>query len=452
MAESGIISHQPSEGLCYDPVVPAYWSQEALGREITRIFEICHGCRLCFKYCDAFAGLFALLDERCDGDVRRITAAETERVLDHCFQCKLCEVQCPYSPRENHPYQLDFPKLVHRFRAIRTRQRKLPLRDRLLTNPDLAGRLARASLGLANLCNRQKAPRWLMEKLLGIHRRKLLPDFAAESFAAWAERTGRMVERPGCEVVLFQTCFVQHNQPEIGRDTVAVLERNGVDVKCVQGLRCCGMPAWEKGDLPTVRSRLGQNLKVLLPFVVRGAKVVVINPTCAMMLRREYPELAAPEDRAAAARVAAAVMDPGEFLWSIRHQERFNTRFLSSPQGTLCYHIPCHLRVQAIGFPSRDLLKKIPGVKLTLVQECCGHDGTFAMTVAGFEASRRIGRKAFTAMEESGAALWATDCPLASLQFRQHTGTRPLHPMSILARAYRPDGFPGRIEADSGKE
>jgi len=443
MSDGGIISHQPSDGFCYDPSEPSYWSLAALQKEINRIFEICQGCRLCFKYCDTFTKLFALLDEKYDGDVRRITARETEQLLDSCFQCKLCDVQCPYAPRENHPYQLDFPKLVHRFRAIRTRRNKLPLRERLLTNPDLAGRLARASLGLANVGNRMKAQRWLMEKTLGIHRRKLLPDFAPESFEAWAVKTGRMAAGPGCEAVLFQTCFVQHNQPEIGRDTIAVMESNGVDVKCVRGLRCCGMPAWEKGNLAAVRSQAKQNLRILLPFVLQGAKVIAVNPTCSMMLRREYPSLVAPEDRAAAAKLAAAVMDPSEFLWSIRHEDRFNTQFMSTPGGTVSYHAPCHLRAQSIGFPSRDLLRKIPGVTLKMVQECCGHDGTYAMTVEGFEPSQRIGRKAFTAMSESGAELWATDCPLAGLQFHQHAGNRPLHPMSILARAYRADGFTG---------
>lgn len=68
------------------------------------------------------------------------------------------------------------------------------------------------------------------------------------------------------------------------------------------------------------------------------------------------------------------------------------------------------------------------------------------MTVEGFEPSKRIGRKAFEAMKEVGAALWSSECPLAALQFQQHTGVKPLHPMSILARAYREDGFANKIE------
>jgi Fe-S oxidoreductase len=73
--------------------------------------------------------------------------------------------------------------------------------------------------------------------------------------------------------------------------------------------------------------------------------------------------------------------------------------------------------------------------------ECCGHDGTYAMKVEGFETSIRVGKKAFNGMEEAKGEIWATDCPLAALQFQQHAGVRPMHPMTILARAYREDGF-----------
>ncbi|MHC5010731.1 MAG: heterodisulfide reductase-related iron-sulfur binding cluster [Planctomycetota bacterium] len=133
--------------------------------------------------------------------------------------------------------------------------------------------------------------------------------------------------------------------------------------------------------------------------------------------------------------------DPGEYLWSIRDEERFRTDFRSTPGKKVAYHAPCHLRTQAVGFRGRDLLRKIPGVKPAMTLECCGHDGTFAMKVEGFEASKRIGANAFDGMKEAEAETWVTECPLAALQFEQHAGKKPLHPMSVLARAYREDGF-----------
>jgi Fe-S oxidoreductase len=440
------VSYQPTDGLSYDPDETRYWDAGGLRKEVTRTFEICHGCRMCFKYCDAFPILFELIDKKHDGDVRRLSAPETDRVMDACFQCKLCEVQCPYTPRDKHEYQLDFPKLVHRYKAQRAKARGIPLRDRLLARPDAAAAMARISFGLANVMNRVSLHRAFMQAAVGIHKDKLLPDFAPTTFERWAERNRRLRTGPdGVEAVLFPTCYVQNNEPQIGRDTLEVMDRNEVGMACVKGLQCCGMPAWETGDLESVRKQAANNLRILKPFVDAGAKVVALNPTCAMMMRREYPELLPEAQRAEARKLAALVRDPAELLWEIRDQPRFNTDFKSTPGGAVAYHAPCHLRAQAIGFKARDLLRKIPGVQPKLTMECCGHDGTYAMKVEGFANSVKVGQKAFDGMKDAGAEVWATDCPLAALQFQQHAGRKPLHPMSILARAYREDGFPTRV-------
>jgi glycerol-3-phosphate dehydrogenase subunit C len=441
------VSFAPTDGLSYDPTEPAYFDPAMLQKELTRAFAICHGCRMCFKYCDAFTRLFAFIDDEHHGDVTRLTVAETDAVMSACFQCKLCEVQCPYTPRDQHEFQLDFPKLVHRYMAVRVREKGVGLSRKLLGNPDGTAALARASLGLANAMSRFAPQRWLMEKTVGIHRRKRLPEFASQTFEDQAAKAGLVSRSPGGEAVLFQSCFVQHNEPQIGRDAIEVLQANQVDVRIARGLVCCGMPAWEYGDLEALRRQAKVNLDVLMPYVEKGARVLVINPTCSMMMRREWPHLLEGEDRARAGKLAPAVMDPCEYLWSIRNEARFNTRFRSTPGASLAYHAPCHLRAQAVGFKGRDLLRKIPGVeKITTVMECCGHNGTYAMRVDGFEASARLGRKAFDGMKEAGAQVWASDCPLAALQFEQHAGVKPLHPISILARAYREDGFPHRIE------
>jgi glycerol-3-phosphate dehydrogenase subunit C len=442
------ISYAPTEGLSYDPEQPRYWDRKALQQEITRVFEVCHGCRMCFKYCDAFPNLFEFIDKRHDGKVPAVTADETGQVMDDCFQCKLCEVQCPYTPRDSHPFQLDFPKLVHRFKAVRAREQGVSLRDKFLGDPDAAGKAARLSGGLANKMNRVKAHRWFMEKTLGIHRDKLLPEFASRTFEEWAIEQDLVKAVPGGEAVLFQTCYVQNNEPAIGQDTVEVLQKNQVDVRCARGLDCCGMPAWESGNLPELQKRARHNLDVLSPFVDKGAKVLAINPTCSMMLRREYPTLVAQEDRPRAAKLAEAVRDPSEYLWSLRQEPRFNTDFQTHPDK-VAYHAPCHLRAQAVGFRGRDLIRKTGVGDIAFVAECCGHDGTYAMKVEGFEVSKRVGAKAFDGMKagseapagEESTTTWVTDCPLAAIQFEQHAGQKPLHPMSLLARAYRGQSF-----------
>ena len=88
-------------------------------------------------------------------------------------------------------------------------------------------------------------------------------------------------------------------------------------------------------------------------------------------------------------------------------------------------------------------MKKALGAKMGTVMECCGHDGTFAMKVEGFEPSQRVGKRAFDGMIEGGGEVWSTDCPLAALQFEQHAGRKPMHPMTIMAKSYRGESLTG---------
>jgi len=440
------ISYSPTEGISYSPSEEIYWDDKALAGEVDRTFEICHGCRMCFKYCDSFPLLFSFIDERHDGDVRKISEEETEQVMDACFQCKLCEVQCPYTVRENHEFMLDFPKLVHRYKAQRTLKQGVTFRDKILGDPDKTGKLIRRTSGIADALNQKsRIHRRFLELLIGIHRDKKLPRYPKETFSSWAESKNLISKPSEGEVVIFQTCYVENNEPEVGKDTVYVLEKNKVSVSCEKGLECCGMPAWESGDLKSMRKFASRNLDILEPHVKAGKKVLAINPTCSMMLKQEYPELVSHEDKDRALALSESIADPSEYLWSIRKEARFNTEFASSPEK-VSYHTPCHLRAQSIGFKARDLLRKIPGVKVETTMECCGHDGTYAMKTEGFEASVRIGKKSFDSMTESSAEIWATDCPLASMQFEQHAAKKAMHPMSILAKAYDKSGFSKSVE------
>lgn len=434
------VSFKASNGLCYITEDPRYWDPASLDKEITRAFALCHSCRMCFKYCDLFPVMFNLIDEK-NEDVTQLTPVDIKKVMTLCFQCKLCEVECPYTPSAPHEFQLDFPKLVHRYFAQQAKGKRKTLGEWMLSNTNSLGVLARLSFGLANLANRFPPERWFLEKIAGIHRKKLLPDFAAQTFTSLAKRRGWIKKEADTEIVLFQTCYVDNNEPDIGKDLIEVLEKNQVKYTCLEGFKCCGMPYWEIGDLETVRKNAHHNLNLLMPFIEAGAKVMAINPTCSMMMRREYSDLLEGEDRKRSEKLAAAIVEPGEFLWSIRKEDRFCKEFKSVPGKTIAYHISCHFRSQRVGFRSREIFKQMPGVTVKVVSECCGHNGTYAMKAETFEDSGRIGQKAFAAIQQADADIWATDCPLAAVQFKQFTGTKPLHPMSILAKAYRENGF-----------
>ena len=438
------IHAKPTEGMTYSPLDTHYFDPAMLKLELDRVFDICAGCRMCFNLCPSFPALFNSAD-RYNNEVRELTAEETDRVVDTCYQCKICYVKCPYTPDDGHEFQLDFPRLMQRAKAVRVKRTGLAWRERLLGNPDLLGRLAAKVPWLVNLGNRLAINRRLMHALLGVHRNKLLPNFHGVTFMRWFKRERSKLKLDGAngKVFYFPTCFVNYNAPEVGQAAVEVLTRNGVTLECGYE-QCCGMPALDGGDVARAQRLARANIAQLKPWVERGYAVLVTNPTCSMMMRKEYVGLVGGEDAKA---LAEHVMDPNEYLSTLRRAGKLDLAFRSTP-GRIAYHVPCHLRAQNIGYRSRDMMAAIGGsTEVELVAECCGHDGTWAMKREYFMMSLEAGRKAFDGMKERAASgngrtgIMTTDCPLAAIQFQQATGVKPLHPLQVLARAYRADGF-----------
>ncbi|MBT5713753.1 hypothetical protein HOI71_22070 [Candidatus Poribacteria bacterium] len=443
------VRYGPTDGLSYNPNDENYWDADALQKEITRAFELCHGCRLCFKYCSSFPALFAAVDAN-DGDVRQTAQETVDRVVDHCFQCQLCYVNCPYTPGEEHEFQLDFPRLLMRIKAQRVKKTGLAWREKMFRDPVKIGERAKPTASIANWANTLRPLRVIAEKTLGIHRDKQLPQFHGETFADWFRKDAPQGSGENGAVVLFNSCFVNYNGPDIGRDVVEVLARNHLRIQ-LGGVACCGMPALDAADIDFAKAQARKNVEALYPLVEQGLPIAVVNPTCSLMLRREYPELLAipGEDELTrkAVAVAESTYDIAEFVFLKLHREKkLDVGFRSTP-GPIAYQVPCHLKMQNIGFRSRDLMRRIPEVKVKLVSECTGHDGTFAMKVEHYDESIKAGQRAFDGMRKADAEIWATDCPMAAIQLEQHAGKKAYHPFQILARAYREDGFPTKIEA-----
>jgi Fe-S oxidoreductase len=292
---------------------------------------------------------------------------------------------------------------------------------------------------------RNTVQRLVMEKLLGIHRDKKLPDFAGETFEHWvAHNPPPEVPNPQAKAVLFPTCFVNYYNPSPGKAAIDVYTRNNIAVTCTKQ-NCCGMPALDGGDVEFARKQARSNIESLLPYVRQGYKIAAVNPTCSMTMKHEYGDMMKGED---VQEFSAAVVDLHELLWSVKQTGTYNREFKSTPKK-VAYHIPCHLKSQQIGFRSRDLMRTIPGTEIVSVEACTAHDGTWAMKSEFFDLSMQYGKKAFDGLRDAEADLMATDCPLAAIQIEQATGVKPIHPIEVLARAYREDGFATKVEPEA---
>lgn len=452
-----IISYENTKDVTYDPHSALYWDRDSLDREITRTFEICHGCRMCFKYCTAFPSLFTAIDTSADGDVRKISPEDKKKIIGECYQCKICYVKCPYTDRDNHLYNLNYPALMQRAVHIDAKENGVDLRDKILQNADLAGKMTTGLIsGVANKILNTNFHRAIAQAIIGIHKDKLLPAFHKSTFMQrFRKRKKTEMPAPAAKVVLFSTCFVNYNNPDLGEDAVSVLEKNNVQVVCPEQ-NCCGMPGLNTGDLPWAEKKMKANVESLYPYAKDGFKILAINPTCSLTLKKEYVTFLPPgEWREKAAVVAAASMDLNEFLFELKKEGKFNRAFRSTP-GEVSYHVPCHLRAQNIGFRSRDMMRLIPESEIHLVEECCGHNGTWAMKEEYFDLSMIAGKRSFEGMKEHPDSQFTTDCPLAAIQLEQGTGSkfRPVHPMQILAKAYlspEEGGFESPVKSEESR-
>jgi glycerol-3-phosphate dehydrogenase subunit C len=422
--------------MVFDPSAHGFFDRAAVDKELRRVADICHTCRRCYNLCPSFDVLFRALDRpEMDGEVEKLPAADLGEFSDLCYECRLCIPHCPYYPP--HRWDVDIPRLVLRDRAARVAADGKPaLRERILSSADAVGRIASAAAPLVNALHDSRFARVVVEKTLGVHRDRLLPTWSSETFLQWWERRGGVTAPSPMpshreRAALFVTCSVNASSPEVARAAVAVLERNGCEV-AVPAQRCCGMPFLESGDLDSARECRSSNVTSLLPFVRAGYTVVVPGPTCSLTLKKEYPMLGSDTE---AQEVASRTLDLCEYLMRRHAAGRLATDFTRSP-GKIVYQVPCHLKVQAIGFKSRDLLQLIPGAEVVTVEHCTGHDGTWSMKTEYFPLSMKVGKPVFDEIEKERPDRVSTDCALAGIQIRQGTGKTAKHPIQIVAEAY----------------
>ena len=424
----------------YDPKDPKYLDEADTREELTRVYDLCHGCRLCFKFCTAFPTLFEMIDKHDDQDAGRLTPAQQDQVVDECFNCKLCYVNCPYIPGL-HEWDLDFPRLMLRADAMQTANGLKSARDKATTQmmgrTDLLGMVATATEPIADKVITAKpgsTVRKVMSKVTGVSAVRLLPPYAKQRFSTWFKKRPKVSlgNRQG-KVTVYPTCLVEYQAPGIGKDLVKVYERNGIECN-LSGTDCCGAPWLHSGDIKHFTKVAKKNVKKLAAEIRSGTDVVVPQPTCSYILKKDYLDYVGGPD---AELVAEHTYDAVEYLMMIHKADDtvLDTDFPGETLETITYHAPCHLRAQNIGFKSRDLLK-LTGAKVKLIQQCSGIDGMWGLRAGNEDISIPIAEKLATMIDRAEGEAVSGDCHLANTAIVEQTGRESTHPLQIIARAY----------------
>jgi len=440
---------------------PEFYNEAMLDAELRRVFDICHGCRRCFNLCESFPRLFDLVDAAPSGELHDVKSSDFISVIDACTLCDMCFMtKCPYVPP--HDFALDFPHLILRYRAVQAKKGAVRLADRELAKTDRNGELAKYAAALANWAasTGNRPMRGVLERVAGVHREAELPRYASQTLTARAKKESVTPdpEAPAYgkrKAVFYATCSMNYNDPGLGWLARRVLAKLGVETEVVYP-GCCGMPQLEQGLIGDVVANARNVAAAMQEWIAKGYDVIAPVPSCALMLKLEWPLLVPQDDpaRAAIEALAGATFDLTEFVVDIAKKHGL-PQGMAPLAGPVALHLPCHARAQNMGAKAAEMLRLLPEAQdITVIERCSGHGGSWGVKKENFEAALKVGkpaaRKAAEVLEagaqKNRPAFVASECPLAAAHILQGIGRlggseapgkmRPYHPIEIFALSY----------------
>jgi glycerol-3-phosphate dehydrogenase subunit C len=350
--------------------------------------------------------------------------------LDYCSSCGICTLACPQG--------VHVAEINSRARAVMKAQKGMPLRDQILSRPELQGILGTPVAPLANFALSSKLGRLLAEKVVGIHRDAPTPMFAGHTFNRWARRhtsaAGSASAAATKQVVYFHGCSTNYFEPKLGEMTVAVLEHNGFRV-IVPPQGCCGLPLQSNGIFEAGRGYIRRLVAHLVPYARKGDVIVATSTSCGLMLKREAIEILGVQDEDLRV-VSTQTYDICEFLADLHASGELKTDFRPVPI-TVTYHAPCQQQGHNMGKPALDLMALVPELKvIELDRPCCGIAGTYGLKREKYDVAMQVGSGLFGDIRDARPDLAVCDSETCRWQITHGSGHTSVHPMEVLYRAY----------------
>ncbi len=340
-----------------------------------------------------------------------------------CISCGLCKEICPVD--------IDMPLMIAKVKSEEVAKNgQLRVNGFFMASDRLAG-LASATAPVSNWMIRRSLTRFLMEKAVGVDRRRTLPHFSRTRLRDRLEGTSKGTGEKG-KLVFFPDIYADYNDPELGYRAIALLRSMGYAVE-VPDLKWSGMPYISYGDVEKATEVAKLNLGILEPYVASGYGVVATEPTATYMLREMYPNLV-PGD--ASKRVAAVSTSFFAKIQSDLGAVKLKAAFpTDEPIG---FHIACHERAMSGGVPAMAFLERA-GYTVQVVETgtCCGMAGTFGMKNGplGYDLSMAVGDRLFKLFEESKTRLVASESSVCAMQITDGTRLRVMHPLYFVGPA-----------------
>ncbi|UBX49890.1 anaerobic glycerol-3-phosphate dehydrogenase subunit C [Providencia alcalifaciens] len=389
-------------------------------------FESCIKCTVCTTYCPvAKANPLYPGPKQAGPDGERLRLKDPmmyDDALKFCTNCKRCEVACPSDVK--------IGDIIARARNTYSQQ-KPKLRDAILSHTDIMGSLSTPFAPVVNTITGLKPVRQILDKALKIDHRRELPKYSFGTFRRWYGKHAAEQAKFEEQVAFFHGCYVNYNHPQLGKDLIKVFNGMNIGVQLLKREKCCGVALIANGFMKQAKRQANVNLESLQETILeKHIPVVATSSTCTFTIRDEYTHV--------------LDVDTSEMRDNIELATRYIYRLLEEGRELklkhtplkVAYHTPCHMEKMGWTSYTLELIKRVPGVELIVLDsQCCGIAGTYGFKKENYEVSQGIGAGLFRQIEESGADMVITDCETCKWQIEMSTSKKCDHPISLLARA-----------------
>lgn len=360
-------------------------------------------------------------------DATALTSDALKSVADLCVNCHQCRLECPAS--------VDIPKLMVECKSQYVATNGLRPSDWLLTRLDVLSRVGSAFPALMNWMVSNRQMRWVLERTLGIAQGRKLPKFSQREFMRMAHR--RRLTRPSRgsdgKVLYFLDVYANWFDVELAEAFVAIMQHNGMSVYVHPRQVPSGMSAVSVGAAETAKRYANRNVSLLAEAVRQGYQIVTTEPSAALCIRHEYPNLLDNDD---ARFVAENTREASGFLWDLHLAGKLELDF-KPVNAMVGYHQPCHSRALNSASASENLLRLIPGLTVHVVDRgCSGMAGTYGLKRKNYRNSLRAGWGLISALRDPEVQVGATECSSCKIQMEQGTSKPTIHPIKLLALSY----------------
>lgn len=359
-----------------------------------------------------------------DGARYRIKSGDYyNKLLKYCLSCRRCEVACPSGVR--------IGDLIQKAR-LENGSSDHPLRDFFLSNTDLVGKVATRMPETTNTLFRSDTLKDILDNYFSVDSHRSFPAYSDGTFEKWFKENAEEEQSTfGRHVAYFHGCYVNYNNPSLGRGLVTLLNAAGYGVHLLDGERCCGVALMANGRKKQALRHAKANVTAIRKAAATGMPVLTTGSTCTFTIRDEYSNVLEIDCADVRDSVTMAVKWLYERVSSGDIKLVFRKGLLPR---RIAYHTPCHLQKLGWAIYSTELLKMVPGVELTVLeQKCCGISGTFGFKKEYYRFSQEIGQSLFDDIRAVRPMLVATDCETCKWQIEMATGFSVENPISVIA-------------------